>query len=82
MTDTTEAAAVRVRAAKSRISAAEAEVAEARRNLEDVLLELHEEGLSYRELGELAGFGKQYAGDLVLAARDRTTEAEEEPAGV
>lgn len=67
--------AERVDRAKIRIATAEAEVADARRKLEDTLLELHREGLSYRELGELAGVTKQYAGDLVVAARTRDEEA-------
>lgn len=76
MTPTEEAAAVRVRAAKSRIAAAEDELRASRDNLKFVLDDLWDggDGLSYRALGELAGFGKQYVGDLIQSARSHKGE--------
>lgn len=56
---------------KSEIERAEAELAKRREKLADALAELADVGYSYRELGELTGFTKQYAGDLVLDARAR-----------
>jgi plasmid stabilization system protein ParE len=53
------------------IAEAMSAVDDARQELEDALRRLADAGYSYRELGDLSGYTKQHAGDLVNASRAR-----------
>ena len=73
--ETREQHAARIAFAKATIVAAEDALAKARLDLEDVLAAAHADGLSYRQLADLAGFGHQHTGDLILASQQRAADA-------
>ena len=70
------AAASRVAAARLDVEARHDEYRAARARLADVLTDANDDGLPYRELADLCGWGHHYVGEIITAERQRREQAD------